>query len=98
MLSIFVPESPLWLLQNGYEEDAARAQLVLKGRRTFEGGSENVAAKPQAGIVQNIREIFSNPPVYRAVTVSVMLMVIQQFCGINAIVFYSTSIFESAGI
>ena len=52
----------------------------------------------RVSLVTNIKQIFGLPPVYRAVVVSAMLMFIQQFCGINAIVFYSTEIFENAGI
>src|SRR5258708_11115644 len=44
----------------------------------------------------NIRELFTRAP-SRPVVIAVALMIGSQFCGINAIIYYSTKIFESAG-
>ena len=91
----FCPESPLWLARNGKKMEAVKAEKQLYGYSKL---NLNEPKEQKVSLLTNIKQIFNNPPVYRAVVVSVMLMVIQQFCGINAIVFYSTEIFENAGI
>lgn len=41
---------------------------------------------------------FLQPQLYRPLTIGCMLMVFQQFCGINAVLFYCAKIFEDAQI
>ncbi|OQV18761.1 Solute carrier family 2, facilitated glucose transporter member 2 [Hypsibius exemplaris] len=44
------------------------------------------------------RDLFVNPFLRKITIIAVMLMVMQQLSGINAVMFYSTSIFRSAGL
>ena len=107
IMSCFVPESPLWLENNGKFGEADLARLGLYGSDYKE--DENIVIYNQdedhddttpkkLGVFTAVKRIFTEAALRNAIIVSSMLMVIQQFCGINAIVFYSTSIFEEAGI
>lgn len=45
----------------------------------------------------SVRELLSVPANRRGFVICIMLMFFQQFSGINAVIFYSVSIFKSAG-
>jgi len=90
-----VPESPRWLTAKGRQE---AAQEVL----TRIGGQEHAArelASIRAALAQQegrFAELFTHA-YFKPVLIAVVLMACSQFCGINAIIYYSTKIFESAG-
>jgi SP family arabinose:H+ symporter-like MFS transporter len=89
-----VPESPRWLAQKGHDD---RAQHILE-----RAGGEEHALREMAAIraadheevrfIELFRGVFFKP-----LALAVVLMACQQFCGINAIMYYSTKIFASAG-
>ncbi|CAO2817237.1 unnamed protein product [Amaranthus hypochondriacus] len=95
----FCPESPRWLFQQGKIAQAQKAVAALYGkervpevindlRTSVQGSSE-----PEAGWF----DLFSSR--YRkVVSVGAALFLFQQMAGINAVVYYSTSVFRSAGI
>ncbi len=96
MLLIFpVPESPRWLAQKGRDGEA-RAVLERVG------GSGH-AAREMHAIRDSMREeegrfseLFTRT-YRRPLLIAVLLMAFSQFSGINAIIYYSTKIFASAG-
>lgn len=45
-----------------------------------------------------LKDLFVNPALRIPVIISIVVMVSQQFTGINAVIFFSTSIFEGAGL
>lgn len=94
---LWLPESPRWLMQVNQNE---RARQIL-GRIGDAGFAEHTANN----IKQSLNSVRQNattvsvwaPAVRGAVLVGILLAVFQQFCGINVVFNYTSTIFESVG-
>ncbi|XP_028967612.1 solute carrier family 2, facilitated glucose transporter member 1 [Galendromus occidentalis] len=94
------PESPKFLLSKGSEQDARNALIRLRGTKNIEIELKQISSEaevtrglPPVGLSNLLRE----PVLKKAFTISVMVVIGQQLSGINAVMFYSTSIFGAAG-
>ncbi|KAK8769053.1 solute carrier family 2, facilitated glucose transporter member 8-like [Amblyomma americanum] len=99
VLMIFMSESPRWLLQKGKREDALKALQFLYGAGTdYEAERNqielNLKMSPTEGF--HMKEL-QQPFIYKPILISLFLMFAQQLSGINAVMFYAVSIFQSAG-
>nr|CAB3266209.1 solute carrier family 2, facilitated glucose transporter member 5-like [Phallusia mammillata] len=103
MISIpFMPKSPRFLLIDQQKEDEARNVLVkLRGSDNVVSEMDEMrteaasqAAEGQMTIIQLFRERSVR---WQLITV-LLMMVAQQLSGINAVFFYSNTIFDAAGI
>jgi SP family arabinose:H+ symporter-like MFS transporter len=90
-----VPESPRWLAQKGREIEARRV-LESVGGADF-AAHELAAIREAAGEEEGRFSELLSGPFFRPLMLAVALMAFSQFCGINAITYYSTKIFETAG-
>ncbi|MEW6235693.1 MAG: sugar porter family MFS transporter [Candidatus Omnitrophota bacterium] len=90
-----VPESPRWLSQKGRNAEAKDILAKVGGaeRAELELASIRAALQQEEG---RFSELFSHF-YFKPLMIAVMMMAFSQFCGINAIIYYSTKIFESAG-
>jgi len=97
----FMPESPSYFIAKGRREDAIEALKYLRGKSAAGVQDElqmtqaNIeeAAKKQATVV----DLFKNKANLKALIISAGLLSFQQLSGINAVLFFSTSIFNAAG-
>ena len=95
-LLFFVPESPRWLLAVGRDDEA---------RRIFENVGGPAHAVQEIAAVKAVlsqeegrfTELF-HARYRKPLIVAVLLMAFSQFSGINAIMYYSTKIFATAGV
>ncbi|XP_007258287.2 solute carrier family 2, facilitated glucose transporter member 3a [Astyanax mexicanus] len=102
LLLPFCPESPRYLLINLNKEEEARKALVrLRG---FEDVSKDMQEMKEESVKMNMEKKVTIPELFRTATyrqpllVAVVLQLSQQLSGINAVFYYSTGIFESAGV
>ncbi|XP_016077356.1 PREDICTED: solute carrier family 2, facilitated glucose transporter member 3 [Miniopterus natalensis] len=98
----FCPESPRFLLINKKEEDNARKTLqhlwgtqdVTEDIQEMKDESARMAQEKQATVL----ELFRSRSYQQPIMISIMLQLSQQLSGINAVFYYSTGIFQDAGV
>ena len=95
LLLFAVPESPRWLAQNNRQEEARQVLTKAVGAAEADRqmGEIRDAIDHEEG---RFSEILSGVYV-RPLVLAVVLMLCSQLCGINAIIYYSTDIFKTAG-
>jgi MFS transporter, SP family, galactose:H+ symporter len=93
----FLPDSPRWLLLRGRKKDA---QVVLAKLR----GDERVVEKEIADIEEQLKtkqhgwSMFrENPNFRRSVGLGMLLQAMQQFTGMNVVMYYAPRIFQEMG-
>ncbi|XP_061520445.1 solute carrier family 2, facilitated glucose transporter member 1-like [Phycodurus eques] len=98
----FCPESPRFLLINLKQEEEARKALVrLRGSEDVSGDLQEMKEESSKMALEKkvtIPELFRCAAYRQPLLIAVMLQLSQQLSGINAVFYYSTGIFESAGV
>ncbi|XP_014888605.1 solute carrier family 2, facilitated glucose transporter member 1-like [Poecilia latipinna] len=98
----FCPESPRYLLINCNEESKACSVLMkLRGTDEVSEDIQEMREESQKMMREKkvtIPELFRSPIYRQPILVAIMLQLSQQLSGINAVFYYSTGIFERAGV
>ncbi|XP_062821619.1 solute carrier family 2, facilitated glucose transporter member 1 [Anolis carolinensis] len=102
LLLPFAPESPRFLLINRNEENKAKS-VLKKLRGTTDVSSDLQEMKEESRQMMRekkvtIPELFRSPMYRQPILIAVVLQLSQQLSGINAVFYYSTSIFEKSGV
>lgn len=93
---LWLPESPRWLMKAGKTTDAEKILLKI-GDSSFAAQTKNDIHQSLSGNSNtSFKDVFGKA-VRPAVVVGIALAVFQQFCGINVVFNYTSTIFESAG-
>ncbi|KAF8583463.1 hypothetical protein K439DRAFT_1647212 [Ramaria rubella] len=99
----FCPESPRWLMSKGRYVKAYQSLIRLRGHKLLAARDLfyiHTLLEAEADINRNrnlVWEMFNIPCNRRAALGSFIVMFMQQFCGVNAIVYYSSTIFQNSG-
>jgi SP family arabinose:H+ symporter-like MFS transporter len=96
----FVPKSPRWLYLKGNFEEAKKVLTKIHGNER--GGIEIKAIEKNILTAKNKRPLkikdLLKPSLRFILIVGLIVGVLQQITGINAVYFYATSIFKQTGI
>ncbi|KAH9415336.1 Solute carrier 2 (Facilitated glucose transporter) member 8, partial [Dermatophagoides pteronyssinus] len=95
----FMPESPSWLMSKGKVTEATQSLRRLRGQNS--DTDQEMRMLQQAEIDKQgggfKLSSYGSRPHLMPFILALLLMLFQQFSGINAVMFYATSIFAEAG-
>uniref|UniRef100_A0A1J3IE87 Sugar transporter ERD6-like 6 n=1 Tax=Noccaea caerulescens TaxID=107243 RepID=A0A1J3IE87_NOCCA len=98
----FIPESPRWLAKMGMTDDFETSLQVLRGFETDITVEVNEIKRSVASSSKRSSTVrfvdLKRRRYYFPLLVGIGLLVLQQLGGINGVLFYSSTIFESAGV
>lgn len=96
------PESPRYLLiTKQWEEEARRALCRLRASNSVEEDIEEMRAEERAQQSEShisTWELICSPTLRPPLIIGIVMQLSQQLSGINAVFYYSTSLFTSAGL
>jgi MFS transporter, SP family, arabinose:H+ symporter len=97
---LFVPQSPRWLVMKGREQEA----LPIMERAVGSVAATQELSEIQRSMLSDaslerasVRDLFA-PAMRFVLTIGVVVGILQQITGINAVFFYAPVIFEQSGI
>jgi len=91
-----IPESPRWLFFINKKE---QAEDILTSIRGSSEAKKELEGMSSAALKHKTRQLSIFDGTMRLpLLIGITLAILQQFCGINAIIYYGPRIFESAGI
>lgn len=94
-----LPPSPRWLIKMGRDKEARDTLLKISGGDLSHAEAELneirhvMSMETKGGLADMLR-----PPVSRALVTGIGLFLIQQFVGINSVMYYAPSLFREAGM
>ncbi|MEP5340288.1 MAG: sugar porter family MFS transporter [Algibacter sp.] len=98
----FIPKSPRWLFTKSRNEEAKKVLVSVYGEvkateevTTILSSLEGTVIKPEEKV--SLKDLFK-PALRFVLIVGLVVGVLQQITGINAVYFYATSIFKQTGI
>ncbi|KAK6131208.1 hypothetical protein DH2020_035048 [Rehmannia glutinosa] len=97
----FIPESPRWLAKMGMTDDFEASLQVLRGFDTDISLEVNEIKRSVASTSRRAAIRFADLKLRRywlPLMIGIGLLLLQQLAGTNGVIFYSATIFESAGI
>jgi sugar porter (SP) family MFS transporter len=98
LLMFFVPESVRWLVKNGQVERAEKILIKIGGWTYATDQIKEVSSTVSREDVDhvNFQELLS-PGILRLVGIGVFLSFLQQWSGLNVVIYYASDIFQAAG-
>ena len=91
----FVPKSPRWLMTKGKEEEALNILIRIHGQETATKEIGEIRDSIQSDTSKDKVSLFVKP-LLAIVIIGSILSILQQFTGINAVLYYGADIFEQA--
>ncbi|CAH1790249.1 unnamed protein product [Owenia fusiformis] len=97
LLMLFMPETPRWYALKNRKQDALKVLTWLRGPESdIEDEYRDIEDSMDPNETMSWRE-FKRPELYQPLKAAIGLMIFQQMTGINIVMFYTVTIFESAG-
>ncbi|XP_058792857.1 facilitated trehalose transporter Tret1-2 homolog [Phymastichus coffea] len=96
---VLLPESPSWLVQRGRKHEAVRVLQFLRGERydVNQEIAEMLEESEQSSVKEGgFHDLLCTKPGRKAIGTCLGLMLFQQLCGIDAVLFYTVEIFEKS--
>ncbi|XP_034030470.1 solute carrier family 2, facilitated glucose transporter member 3 [Thalassophryne amazonica] len=102
IMLLFCPESPRYLLIVLNQEEEARKALVrLRGHEDVNADIQEMREEKMKMAMEKkvtIPELFRSRNYRQPIIIAIILQLSQQLSGINAVFYYSTGIFQTAGV
>ena len=95
VLLFMVPKSPRWLMIKGKEDEALNVLIRIHGQEMADREFKEIKDSIQQEGKQKKASIFQKS-LFPIVVIGTVLSVLQQFTGINAVLYYGADIFEQA--
>lgn len=102
LMVIFVPESPRYLLLVACDEEQSRKVLTkIRGTTAVDDEINDMHIEDRAAKLEqkfSIKDLFMIKALRQPLIIGMVMHLSQQLGGINAVLYYSTTIFENAGL
>jgi len=92
---LLLPESPRWLMLQDDEEKARRI-FAMMGSDDVEADIRHIRRNLDASRGMTLPDLFKQP-LRRSLVIGIGIFVVQQFTGINAVLYYAPAVFKMAG-
>lgn len=97
IIIFFIPESPRWLILKKREQEASVILQRIFGSQESASVELNATRRVTSGDKTDWRMILK-PGIFKAVLIGVAIAILGQFMGVNAVLYYGPTIFESTGL
>jgi MFS transporter, sugar porter (SP) family len=98
IIIFFIPESPRWLILKKKESVAQHILLRIYGNDDDVNFELNATRQAAQSETKSEWKFILKPGIFKAVLIGVAIAILGQFMGVNAVLYYGPTIFESSGL